>query len=121
MGGFRMNLDEAIAAHQNWKVKFRRAIDEKQQLDVPTISRDNCCDLGKWLHGMGKMAHGMQPQFQALVSKHRDFHAEAGKVAGLINAKCFDAAEKAISGASSYTTASNSVALAINALKKTLR
>lgn len=116
-----MDLDNAIAAHQQWKIKLRGAIADKQQLDATTIARDNCCELGRWLHGTGKMAHGTKPEFQAVVSKHRAFHVEAGKVAELINAKRYDAAEKAIDVGTSYAAVLSGVAVSINVLKKLVR
>ncbi len=46
-----MDLDQAVAKHAEWKVKFRKAISAKEQLDTASIAKDNCCELGKWLHG----------------------------------------------------------------------
>lgn len=49
-----MDLNNAIAKHSEWKTKLRSAITRKETLDASTISKDNCCDLGKWLHGEAK-------------------------------------------------------------------
>jgi methyl-accepting chemotaxis protein len=115
-----MDLDHAVAAHAQWKAKFRAAITAKQQMDTATIGRDNCCDLGKWLHGEGKMQLGAKPEFSALIEKHRGFHTEAGKVATLINAKKYVEAEAAIAGSTPFGIASSETAVAISRLKNTM-
>ena len=53
-----MNLDEAVKKHIEWRAKFRLAIVKKEQMDAATISKDNCCEVGKWLHGEGKSRWG---------------------------------------------------------------
>ncbi|MFN7088055.1 MAG: CZB domain-containing protein [Burkholderiales bacterium] len=113
-----MNLDEAIAKHAEWKVKFRSAIGKKEKLDAPAISVDNRCDLGKWLHGEGKMAHGAKAEYRTLVARHAEFHKAAGKVAEAINAGKYDVAEKMLAPATEYGVASSNVATAITSLKK---
>lgn len=49
-----MDLTQAVAKHAEWKTKFHGAIIKKEQMDAPTIGKDNCCELGKWLHGEAK-------------------------------------------------------------------
>lgn len=115
-----MNLDNAISAHAQWKTKFRTAISAHEGMDAATIGKDNCCELGKWLYGEGRGAYGTKPDFTALLEKHKIFHAEAGKVATVINAKKFDSALKMIDGNSPFATASNTVVMAINSLKKAI-
>ena len=113
-----MDLNNAIAAHAAWKTKLRAAINRKETLDVATISVDNKCELGQWLHGAGKMQHVGCPEFSTLVQRHREFHTEAGKVAGLINTQKFEQAEKAIEANSAFSNASTAVGIAINSLRK---
>ena len=36
-----------------WKTTLRNAALHGGELDVETIKRDDCCALGKWLHGDG--------------------------------------------------------------------
>jgi methyl-accepting chemotaxis protein len=47
------DFDKGIEAHRQWKVKLRRAIEEREQLDAETICRDDRCPLGQWIHGVG--------------------------------------------------------------------
>jgi len=46
-----MHLGNAIAAHDEWKSRFRTAIANGEMLDAATVSADNCCELGKRLSG----------------------------------------------------------------------
>lgn len=113
-----MDFSETIRAHAEWKMKFRHAITKKENLDVTTISADNCCALGKWLHGEAKMKFGKLKSYGDCVSRHAAFHKEAGKVAKTINEKKYDEAEAMIGNNTPFFSASNSVVVAIGALKK---
>jgi methyl-accepting chemotaxis protein len=113
-----MDLSEALKAHAEWKIKFRNAISKKETMDVTTISADNCCMLGKWLHGEAKVKYGRLKSHSDCVSRHAAFHREAGKIASTINAKKFSEAEGMIASNTPFFTASNNVAVAISALKK---
>jgi len=114
-----MDLENAIAAHKTWTIKLRNAILSNETLDVDVISRDNCCELGKWLHGEGKDKHCGLAGFFACVEKHAAFHIEAGNVANLVNEKRNKEAEDQLDYASSaFGQASNSVILALTRLKQ---
>lgn len=90
-------------------------------MDAATVSKDNCCDLGKWLHGEAKSQFGNLASHAECISKHAAFHIEAGKVAAAINQKKYAEAEQMIGASTPYTTASTSVAGAILKLKKDAR
>jgi methyl-accepting chemotaxis protein len=113
-----MDLENAIKKHAEWKVKFRSAIATPEHMDAATISKDDCCELGKWLHGEAKTRFGKLASHGECVRKHAAFHIEAGKVAAAINAKKFGEAEAMINISSVYTAASNAVGVAIVHLKK---
>lgn len=115
-----MNLDDAVSAHAQWKTKFRTAITKHETLDAATITKDNCCELGKWLHGEGKSLYSSKVEFTALIEKHKGFHGEAGKVAVAINAKKFPEAEAMLGGGTPFGAASTEVGVAIGRLKKAL-
>jgi methyl-accepting chemotaxis protein len=87
-------------------------------MDAETISKDNCCELGKWLHGEAASTFSEFSSYTECVAKHAVFHAEAGKVARAINAKKYTAAEAMIDSGTSYTAASIAVGVAIAHLKK---
>ncbi len=112
-----MDLNKAIEKHADWKLKFRLAISKQETMDVEAISKDNCCELGKWLHGESKARFGKFTSHLACVGKHAAFHVEAGKIARTINSKKYAEAEAMLVG-TPYTTASNAVGAAIIRLKK---
>ena len=112
-----VDLDAAMEKHAEWKVKLRSAIVNRGQLDAATIAKDDCCQLGQWLHGAGKSKLGKKPEFQSLVALHKVFHAEAGKVSDLINKKKYAEAERSLGSGTNFANASVSVRNAIAALK----
>lgn len=113
-----MNLDDAIAAHAEWKIKLRGAIEKHEVLDAKTISADNCCALGHWLHGEARARLSASQVYRELLTKHASFHAEAGHVATAINAKQFEKASGLLEAGTAYSTASTAVAVAIGRLKR---
>jgi len=113
-----MDLQEAIRAHSDWKTKLRGAISSKSQLDVATIARDDCCMLGKWLHGESRPTYGPLVSHKACVAKHAAFHKEAAKVASAINRGNYSEAQDMLELGKSYALASNEVVFAIGALKR---
>ncbi|PTN49562.1 chemotaxis protein, partial [Achromobacter xylosoxidans] len=102
-----MNLDESIQKHAEWKLKFRSAISRKEQMDAETIGKDNCCQLGVWLYGEGKLKYSAKPEFGAIIQRHKAFHAEAGKIARLINSNQYALAEKEMGTGTPYSQASS--------------
>jgi hypothetical protein len=116
-----MNLDAAAKAHGEWRNKLRGAIAKCEAVDAATISADNCCDLGRWLHGHGKLQYGESPVFGDLVAKHAAFHKEAGRVAQAINARQYDRASAMLEVGTPFATASATVIAAITALSGDMR
>jgi hypothetical protein len=114
----RMNLDDAIKAHADWKLKLRTAIAKKETVDAASLGRDNCCPLGKWLHGEGQSLHGRLQSFKDCKARHAEFHAAAGRIAQDINAQRYAEAEKQLGNGTPYATASGATAAAIIRLKK---
>ena len=112
-----MDIDSAIGKHAEWKVKFRVAIAKKEKMDVAHVANIHVCDFGAWLDNEGKHQHGRLPEFANLVDIHKQFHAEAVKVAQLINATKYSEAEAALSG-SSYSQVSTQMANGVLKLKK---
>jgi methyl-accepting chemotaxis protein len=113
-----MDLDSAIQKHAEWKMKFRTAMSQHETMDAATIAKDNCCELGKWLHGEAKTKFGKLSSHSGCVTSHAAFHLEAGKVAQAINAKKYVEAENMLGNGTPYANASNVVAGAIMKLKK---
>ncbi|MFZ6689665.1 CZB domain-containing protein [Undibacterium sp. SXout11W] len=113
-----MDLSNAIAKHSEWKTKLRSAVAKQETLDAATISKDHCCDLGKWLHWEAKANFGNMTSYTECIKKHAAFHVEAGKVATSINAKKCAEAEAMLAGGTPYASASSAIGVAILHLKK---
>jgi hypothetical protein len=112
-----LTLDRAHAAHLQWKVKLQDSITAHATLDIATIKRDDCCELGKWLYSDARRLYGNKPQFKRLLAKHTSFHLVTGVVAKIINDKQFDEATAMLRDFSLFSTASADVCVAISELK----
>jgi aerotaxis receptor len=113
-----IDLTSAVKAHADWKLKLRNAATQHDRLDAATVSRDDCCVLGKWLHGSGRPGYGHLPQFTGLIGKHAEFHLQAGRVAQTINDGRYDQALTMISGGTPFNEASSAVVVAIRQLRE---
>ncbi len=112
-----ITLEKAVHAHRQWKATLQAAAANQETLDVETIQRDDCCDLGKWLAADGRRLYGSRPEFTNLVNKHSAFHSIAGVVAKFINEGATDAARSHLRGGSQFAFASTEVSVAIALLK----
>lgn len=108
-----MDLENAIRAHAEWKLKFRSAIQKRESMDAPLIGADDCCPLGKWLHGEAHQKFQQFDSYSDCAAKHRDFHRQAGEVARTINAGKFDDAGAMIENGTPYAAASTAVGVAL--------
>lgn len=112
-----MDLTGAIEKHVAWKMKLLTAILNKATMDAETISKADCCELGKWLHGEARLKYNNLASYPACVVKHAAFHAEASKVAKVINEKNYIKAEIMVGADSAFAAASLDVCIAIMQLK----
>ncbi len=112
-----IDLNSAIKAHADWKLKLRHAITAHETLDADTVSRDDCCTLGKWVHGPDGKKFSHVPVFSELVRRHADFHQEAGRVAQTINQKEYAKASQMLEAHAPFSKASQVVIHAIRQLK----
>lgn len=113
-----MNLDTAVQTHSQWKTRLRAAISKGEQLDIATLSRDDCCELGQWLHGEGRTRYGRMGAHADCVAKHVLFHGEVTKVAVAVNAKQFDRANTMLDAGTPYAKASSALGVAFLQLRK---
>lgn len=113
-----MNLGNAVQTHAQWKTKLRSAIAKHEQLDLMTLSRDDCCELGQWLHGEGKSSYGRLTSHGDCIHKHLAFHSEVTKVARAVNAMQFDAAEGMLNAGTPYAKASSALSVSFLQLRK---
>lgn len=112
-----VDVDAIIDAHRQWKVKLRQAIEDGSTVDVATLSRDDCCALGKWIYADGKRL-SQRPNFVELVGRHRHFHNVAGGIGALINQKRMREAEDALAPGTVFAQATADVVSTLSAAKR---
>ncbi len=113
-----MDLESAFQKHGGWVEEFCAAIFNQDAVDAATYEKDNCCELGKWLHGEGQAQYGKLNAYANLISSHAAFHKVAGEVAQAINAKNYAQAECLLGKEGGYAMASRAVRIAIQKLKE---
>jgi hypothetical protein len=86
-------------------------------VDVATLSRDDCCALGKWIYGDGKRL-GARAGFVELIERHKRFHRVAGGVAEMINHRQYRQAEEALAPGTPFSQATSEVVLTLSSAKR---
>lgn len=112
-----MDLRSAIDAHAAWKVKLRRALITCEKLDADTLSMDNQCAFGKWLHGEARQKFGQSKSYADCLRSHAAFHRIAGSIACDINAGETEKAERELDG-QAYADITKDIGIAIVRLRK---
>ncbi|GAA5786931.1 hypothetical protein GCM10007860_31720 [Chitiniphilus shinanonensis] len=115
-----MDLNVALKAHGEWRLKFRIAIGKQQHLDARHIAADDCCPLGQWLHGEARKHFSDLPAYTECLRQHALFHREAAKVANSINAKRYREAEVMLLPGSAYAQHSTAFGVAVIRLRSQL-
>jgi len=113
-----MNFTEATNAHTDWKIRLRGAISEESTLDLDAIASDECCELGRWLHGPSKARYGTLPAHGECLVAHARFHLRAADVAATINARSYADAEQMLGAGTPYALASRAIVLSIEVLRR---
>jgi methyl-accepting chemotaxis protein len=91
-----MDLEQELANHAELKQCLKEALSRQNSLDADTVSRDDRCELGQWLHSHAKGAYGGLGILQTCISRHAMLHREAGQIARLINQRRFQDAARAL-------------------------
>jgi Chemoreceptor zinc-binding domain len=101
-----IDIDSAISAHQNWKLRLTNVIAGKstEELKPEIICLDNRCDLGKWLHGSGSLRMGHLPAFTMLIARHKQFHLEASSILATAQGGDTASAQTLLNGNYSHTS-----------------
>jgi Chemoreceptor zinc-binding domain len=113
-----VDVDTYIDAHRQWKVKLRNAIENRETVDTSTLSRDDCCALGKWVYGDGQKQFGQRAAFTDLIAKHQVFHRVAGQVGEMVNQKRYTEAEDALGAGTPFSDATRAVVLVLSSAKR---
>lgn len=115
-----LDIDMALAAHENWKVRLQSSLHghSTEDLRPDYICRDDQCELGKWLYGTGLQRLGKYPAFSILLARHKYFHMQASTVAALMQDGDKDKAEQVMG--STYRHASTQLELMLKELRRSL-
>lgn len=109
-----MDFDGAIQAHAAWKLKLGSYLRRPDRsIDHNVLCRDDRCELGKWIHGEGRVKYAGLPEFKTLQLEHASFHLAAAEVVRLADRGEATAADTSIGGSSKFATASKAVVVAI--------
>ena len=112
-----VTLGRAVSAHHALKTKLQSAAISGTKLDVATIRRDDCCDLGIWLQTDGRRLYAGRPEFSNLLEKHKSFHEVASVAANITNAEGFVTGGIHLRAGSQFSFATIDVVVAITLLK----
>ena len=116
-----MNFDDAVKAHVTWKSKLQAYIAKPDKsLDSNKVSKDDECDLGKWLRGEGAKFSGHMP-YKLLVTEHAKFHRAAGDIIRRADAGQKVSEEVALGGSSEFSKTSQQVVQLIMTCAKECR
>jgi methyl-accepting chemotaxis protein len=110
------NVGEAVSAHLAWRRKLRAAIADKGTVDAAKLSRDDCCPLGKWLHGPEQSKYARMNSHASCKQFHAQFHFEAGRVATAINEQKFTEAAHMLDPGTAFGEASDACVAAVRTL-----
>lgn len=118
---FNLDMQSAIQAHLNWKIRFRDYIHgtSDEELEVPVISSDCHCALGKWLSAEGKRKFGHLPSYEDVLIKHANFHLNAGQVLQMAKDGDRIGAQRQLNG--SYFDCSQELIKALEVLEDTFK
>ena len=113
----RMNFDEALLAHADWKLKLHLFIQGDGQLDPNVGCRDDQCKLGKWIYSEG-MKYASDPDYETLRQRHAMFHRHTADVVRLVGRGDTLAARAMLGANSDYEAISAQVSSAISQMKR---
>ena len=106
-----MNVTDAIAKHRQWVDSFRYIIIKREWHDsqwVSTVSSDDQCELGKWLHFQAQ-TNELDERYKTALAMHKHFHHVAGNIASAIGKRDFDKAFEMVNKDKTFTEASKAV------------
>ena len=114
-------INQAIAAHGQWKQKLRTAIDTGVCESTPDkVKLDNNCSFGKWLHERIDPSVKGTTYYNEVVILHAQFHKEAGSILELaLNGNKEEAMNRMQLG-SAFSSLSSKLTIKLNEWQETL-
>jgi two-component system chemotaxis sensor kinase CheA len=119
-GNASFRLENAVNSHLEWKNRLLMFLDGKgENLDSEKISRDNLCELGKWIYGAGARYKSLA-EYRELRETHGHFHRRAGEVVEKFVRGDKTGALNMLKSGGAYSVASGKTVEAILNLKSTV-
>ena len=115
-----MNINEAIAAHVEWKAKLSSYLSRPDEsLNYFDILANDRCQLGLWLYGKGRSL-ARYKEYENAVQLHTRFHRAAAEVVRRANAQESVDEDVVLGSRSDFAMRSVDLVNALLALKKFL-
>jgi len=73
-------------AHRSWRLRLRRFLDGRENLDSGKLASHRDCELGQWIYGGAMTQYGHLHSMQQLEKQHENMHALVRKVVELKHA-----------------------------------
>ena len=73
-------LENAKTAHKTWRLRFKRFIEGKEDIDPTEFVSHRDCKLGKWIYSEGVKEFGEKVEFKRLEVFHKEFHEVAKSI-----------------------------------------
>jgi methyl-accepting chemotaxis protein len=70
-------------AHRTWRMRLRRYLDGKEDIDPKTLASHQSCELGKWIYSSGMTKFGHIADMKELEKKHKFMHGLVKQVVTL--------------------------------------
>lgn len=112
-----LEIDVAIMAHDNWKVRLEAYLSGKSSEDLrpEVIACDENCDLGKWIYSDGHKYLAKYAAFSDLKATHKMFHYTASSLVTLSQAGKQEEAKQILD--SDFSTLSTKIRRRLSDLK----
>src|SRR5450830_108620 len=110
------SFQDAENAHARWKMRLVQYVagHSHESFDVESVSCDDKCDLGKWIHGPATR-HSLLSEYKNLRGSHADFHKSVGAIVRCVQDHKTDEARMLLGG--NFAAASKKTIGAIQAMR----
>jgi methyl-accepting chemotaxis protein len=79
----RMDFNLIRMGHRTWRMRLRRYLDGKEDIDPKTLVSHHTCELGKWIYSTGMTKFGHLSEMKELEEKHKFMHGLVTQVVDL--------------------------------------
>lgn len=112
---------EAAESHIKWRNRLKNHIDgvTTEEWSPSVASMEDCCGLGRWLRGAGRMKFGHFSSFRRLEVEHAEFHGFAGMILAKVQEGERGAAEELLKN--EFSQATRRTLIAINEVNEVMQ